>query len=111
MRWSLPAWASIVGGLIAIVGSVAMYWEVRNGGALGPQAMMSSALFVGGSILLAAGLHAMQASMDAWCDCADCMGSACSCNHCEDCVDGECCGKCACSDDGGGKAYVHMPST
>lgn len=85
---SWPSWLAVaLGALLAIIG----LWEsTRPATTMG--SMMAASwgwLLLAGAILLAAGLHALQASMDAWCDCSECA-DGCGC-----CGDGCACGDCA----------------
>ena len=92
MRWSWPSWAAIVLGLLAI--SLGIY--IINIHEANPHV---DALLIGGMVLLAAGLHALQGSYDNccsdWCD----YDSGCDCNHCAGCKGDACCGECKCCDD------------
>jgi len=56
---------------------------------------LAPAMVVAGGLLLAAGLHALQA---AWSSCCDWYGG-CDCEHCEGCKGGDCCGQCGCYDE------------
>jgi hypothetical protein len=95
---SWPSWLAIVlGGLMAIVALWSLF--------ITKQSAVLPALLLPGSILLAAGLHSLQATYDSWCDCASCMGAGCECDHCGACAQGECCGKCDCMD--GGDGHTH----
>jgi hypothetical protein len=84
---SWPSWLAIIfGTLLAIAG----FW-LTNGQR---NTVYLSGLLLPGAILLAAGLHSLQATYDAWC--GDCYGGGCGCDHCRGCSGGECCGNCGC---------------
>jgi hypothetical protein len=91
MRWSWPAWAAVVLGLLAAIwGFVA-----RNGA---DQLVAPNAL-LGGLILLGLGLMSLQRSYDACCSDYCGYGGGCDCGHCEGCKGDACCGECKCCDD------------
>ena len=106
---SWPSWLAVGLGAVFVVAAFVVF----NGlsvSVVSKNQLLVLPLFLMGAILLAAGLHALQASYDEWCGCADCMGEGgCGCNHCEECVDGDCCGNCECSH-GGAEAHVHQPT-
>lgn len=83
---SWPSWLAIaLGALLAIIG----LWEsTRPATTMGNLMASWGWLLLAGAVLLAAGLHALQASLDSWCDCAACS-DGCSC-----CGDGCACGDC-----------------
>lgn len=99
MRW--PSWLAILAGLLSFAAFVWCLVSPRHTATDGPALLIGT--FVGGAILLAAGLHSLQASYDAWCGCADCA-SGCDC-----CGDGCACGDCGeCGGEGGdGSAHTH----
>jgi len=102
MRWSWPSWVAIVLGLLAVLIAVAVYFALDPTSGYGERMYgMAGPVFIGGAILLAAGLHSLQASYDSWCgDCG--YGGGCGCDHCKECADGECCGHCGCEGMNGG---------
>jgi hypothetical protein len=93
-----PSWLAVFLGAAAFVLGLILDFAVSfTSASSGRWYALVGPFLLGGSVLLAAGLHSLQASYDAWCDCADCAGAGCGCNHCEDCVDGDCCGECSCA--------------
>ncbi|MFO1534526.1 MAG: hypothetical protein ABR586_02560 [Thermoplasmatota archaeon] len=86
---SWPSWASVaLGALLTILG----LWESTRPTTLaGGMAASWGWLLLAGAVLLAAGLHSLQASYDSWCDCASCSdgcgccGDNCSCGDCASC--------------------------
>src|SRR5688572_29824391 len=92
MARAWPSWVSIaLGGLLLALGLYLGYARSYADYA---------GMTVAGALLLALGLHALQASYDMWC--ADCDWDDCACDHCGDCSGGDCCGNCACAEKGGG---------
>jgi hypothetical protein len=59
------------------------------------QIQVGAALLLGGLVLVAAGLHALQGAYTACCD-DWCDDDGCGCGHCDGCKGGECCGHCGC---------------
>lgn len=95
---SWPSWlATVLGALLTAFGLFRAFQAPAAGGEAWGWLLLS------GALLLAAGLHSLQATYDAWCgdDCRD----GCSC-----CGDGCSCGDCACCGDaapGAGAAVEH----
>jgi len=90
MRWS--SWLlTILGIVFMIVGVWA--WNstpnTPNNGAL------VAPMFIGGSILLAAGAALMSCGWGCGSYCGYDSGG-CGCGHCDGCKGGECCGHCGC---------------
>ncbi|MEA3202547.1 MAG: hypothetical protein QOI63_213 [Thermoplasmata archaeon] len=91
---SWPSWLAVLLGAVAFLlglflnfnASVSSVNDARWFSLVAP-------LLIGGTILLAAGLHALQATYDSWCGCDDCMGGCDCCG--DDCACGDCgsCGK------------------
>lgn len=121
MRWSWPSWVAITLGALALIVGLVHAGMSATGSAF--QMNMVNGwgfMFLSGALLLAAGLHSLQASYDSWCgdggygcgccgddcscgDCSDCRGgSGCGCEHCGACANGDCCGSCGCEGMRGG---------
>jgi hypothetical protein len=88
MRWG--SWLLIVFGITFMAIGV---WAWTTAPSNANNGMLVQPMFIGGSILLAAGI-ALRACMWGCCDWSDC-----DCDHCGDCSGGNCCGNCACSGD------------
>ncbi|MEA3189561.1 MAG: hypothetical protein QOD77_143 [Thermoplasmata archaeon] len=97
MAYSWPSWVSISLGAVLLAIGVALGYSHPEHALVGPMA-------VAGAVLLGLGLHALQASYDAWC--ADCWDD-CGCDHCGDCAEGDCCGACACAEPATPNGHSH----
>lgn len=96
---SWPSWSAVLLGVVLIGSALLLLFNLHSENAA--ILTLVSAFLLSGAILLAAGLHSLQASYDSWCGDACGYGGGCGCNHCEECVDGECCGDCGCTPQGG----------
>lgn len=92
MRWTWPAWTAVTLGALGVACAGALLvssWETGGAGFT-----LGIYLVLGGSILLAAGLHGLQS---AYASCGDSCGwDGCGCDHCEGCRGDGCCGQCPC---------------
>lgn len=103
---SWPSWlATFLGALALLLGIVLDLNGSVSSAASARWFALATPLLIGGFVLLAAGLHALQATYDSWCDCGSCMGSCGCCG--DDCNCGDC-GECSDGDGGeGGHGHAH----
>jgi hypothetical protein len=85
---SWPSWLAIGLGAVFLVAGFLIFNALSITVASKNQLLLLP-LFLAGGVLLAAGLHSLQATYDAWCGCADCMGGGCDCCG-DDCTCGDC---------------------
>jgi hypothetical protein len=98
---SWPSWLAVLLGAVALLLGIVFNMNANQGDVSTYRYLtLVGPFLIGGAVLLAAGLHALQASYDAWCGCADCSGG-CGC-----CDDGCTCGDCdACRGSGAGAGH------
>jgi hypothetical protein len=86
---SWPSWLAVLLGAVAlVVGLVLNFTTSVTSADAARWFSLVGPFLLGGAILLAAGLHALQASCDSWCGCDDCMGGCDCCG--DDCACGDC---------------------
>jgi hypothetical protein len=107
MRWS--SWLLALFGVVFMAVGV---WAWQTPGANAANTVLVQPMFIGGSILLAAGIGIMSCGWGCYggsggyCDCGG-GGGGCGCGHCEGCKGGECCGNCGCENQSGGGHEGH----
>lgn len=88
---SWPTYLALGIGTLGIAAGLYVFYTTNFNSAASIRASgLSSTFVLGGAIVLAAGLHSLQATFDSWCGgaCADgcgCCGDDCSCGDCACC--------------------------